>query len=94
MPYLVSRESKAATHTHTGPTPRTTRPEWVRQEWLDALPGMIADTVVEAREDMFDAVLCPGTQFDDYLANNRVVRRKGRVYVINKTQPRFKARQG
>lgn len=24
----------------------------------------------------------------------RVVRRKGRVYVINKTQPRFKARQG
>ena len=26
--------------------------------------------------------------------NCRVVRRKGRVYVINKTQPRFKARQG
>jgi large subunit ribosomal protein L36 len=25
---------------------------------------------------------------------NRVVRRKGRVYVINKTQRRFKARQG
>jgi large subunit ribosomal protein L36 len=24
----------------------------------------------------------------------RVVRRKGRVYVINKTQPKFKARQG
>jgi len=24
----------------------------------------------------------------------RLVRRKGRVYVINKTQPRFKARQG
>ena len=24
----------------------------------------------------------------------RIVRRKGRVYVINKTQPRFKARQG
>ncbi|MDA0188118.1 MAG: 50S ribosomal protein L36, partial [Proteobacteria bacterium] len=24
----------------------------------------------------------------------RVVRRKGRVYVINKTQRRFKARQG
>ena len=26
--------------------------------------------------------------------NNRVVRRKGRVYVINKTHRRFKARQG
>lgn len=24
----------------------------------------------------------------------RVVRRKGRVYVINKTNPRYKARQG
>ena len=26
--------------------------------------------------------------------NNRLVRRKGRVYVINKSQGRFKARQG
>ena len=26
--------------------------------------------------------------------NNRMVRRKGRVYIINKVQKRFKARQG
>jgi large subunit ribosomal protein L36 len=26
--------------------------------------------------------------------NNRLVRRKGRLYVINKTNVRFKARQG
>jgi large subunit ribosomal protein L36 len=26
--------------------------------------------------------------------DNRLVRRKGRLYVINKTQRRFKARQG
>jgi len=26
--------------------------------------------------------------------DNRIIRRKGRVYVINKTQRRFKARQG
>jgi large subunit ribosomal protein L36 len=26
--------------------------------------------------------------------NSKIVRRKGRVYVINKTNPRFKARQG
>ena len=26
--------------------------------------------------------------------DNRVIRRKGRVYVINKKNPRFKARQG
>ncbi|GAM06021.1 50S ribosomal protein L36 [Novosphingobium sp. MBES04] len=25
--------------------------------------------------------------------DNRVIRRRGRTYVINKTQPRFKARQ-
>jgi len=26
--------------------------------------------------------------------DNRLVRRKGRVYIINKTNPRFKSRQG
>ena len=26
--------------------------------------------------------------------DNRIVRRKGRVYIINKSNPRFKARQG
>lgn len=26
--------------------------------------------------------------------NCRIVRRKGRVYIINKTNPRYKARQG
>ncbi len=26
--------------------------------------------------------------------DNRVIRRKGRIYVINKRHPRFKARQG
>jgi large subunit ribosomal protein L36 len=26
--------------------------------------------------------------------NNRIVRRKGRIYIINKTNRRFKARQG
>jgi len=26
--------------------------------------------------------------------NNRIVRRRGRIYIINKTNRRFKARQG
>jgi len=26
--------------------------------------------------------------------NNRMVRRKGRIYIINKLAPRYKARQG
>ncbi|WP_336276599.1 type B 50S ribosomal protein L36 [Bartonella sp. CB178] len=26
--------------------------------------------------------------------NNRLVRRKGRIYILNKVNPRFRARQG
>ncbi|WP_078719264.1 MULTISPECIES: type B 50S ribosomal protein L36 [unclassified Bartonella] len=26
--------------------------------------------------------------------NNRLVRRKGRIYILNKSNPRFRARQG
>ncbi|MCP4932620.1 MAG: 50S ribosomal protein L36 [bacterium] len=26
--------------------------------------------------------------------DNRIIRRRGRLYIINKTNPRFKARQG
>ena len=26
--------------------------------------------------------------------DNKLIRRKGRIYIINKTNPRFKARQG
>ncbi|MBA9082696.1 MULTISPECIES: type B 50S ribosomal protein L36 [Bartonella] len=26
--------------------------------------------------------------------HNRLVRRKGRIYILNKTNPRFRARQG
>ena len=55
-----------ATHTHTGPAVRpTTRAEWVNFEWLDALPETIADTVGEAADGMFDAMLMPGRTYDD-----------------------------
>ncbi|WP_078680973.1 type B 50S ribosomal protein L36 [Bartonella sp. AR 15-3] len=32
--------------------------------------------------------------FKERHRNNRLVRRKGRVYILNKTNPRFRARQG
>ncbi len=83
-----------STHTHTGPAIRRLRPKWVNDQWLTALPGMIADTVVEASEGMFDAVLCPGTQFDDYLANNRVVRRKDATEIFNRGQDDTVAQAG
>ncbi len=55
-----------ATHTHTGPAVRpATRAEWVNFEWLATLPGIIADTVSEAAEGMFDAVLLPGRTTED-----------------------------
>jgi neutral ceramidase len=55
-----------ATHTHTGPAVRpAVRGEWVNFEWLDALPEVIADTVSEAADGMFDAMLMPGRTSDE-----------------------------
>lgn len=55
-----------ATHTHTGPAVRpAVRGEWVDFEWLEALPRTIADTVTEAADGMFDAMLQPGRTTDD-----------------------------
>ncbi|MFW5869189.1 MAG: hypothetical protein ACOCX2_15290 [Armatimonadota bacterium] len=55
-----------ATHTHTGPAVRPAiRGEWVNFEWLEALPGTIADTVFEAADGIFDAMLQPGRTIDD-----------------------------
>ena len=55
-----------ATHTHTGPAVRpAVRGEWVNFEWLEALPAAIADTVCEAADGLFDAMLQPGRTVDD-----------------------------
>ena len=55
-----------ATHTHTGPAVRPAiRGEWVNFEWLEGLPQAIADTVLEAADAKFDAMLQPGRTSDD-----------------------------
>jgi large subunit ribosomal protein L36 len=49
-------------------------------------PGPIEDTVMKVRSSLKSLK----TRHRDC----KLVRRKGRVYVINKTDPRFKAKQG
>jgi hypothetical protein len=63
----------SATHTHTGPSVGQGRPG-TPEEWLEALPGMIADTAEAAAEEMFDALLFPGMQQEHLLASNRLGR--------------------
>jgi ribosomal protein L36 len=52
----------------------------------DALPATEAGRVMKVRNSL--------KSLRGRHRGNRLVRRKGRVYVINKTNPRFKARQG
>ncbi len=63
----------SATHTHTGPSVGGGRPG-TPKEWLEKLPGMIADTAEAAANDMFDALLFPGMQEEYLLASNRLGR--------------------
>lgn len=51
-----------------------------------AVRGQIEDTVMKVRSSLKSLK----TRHRDC----KLVRRKGRVYVINKTDPRFKAKQG
>ncbi len=64
----------SATHTHTGPSVQGGGRWSPPQEWLDALPGMIADTAEAAADNMFDALLFLGRQEEYYLASNRLGR--------------------
>jgi len=51
-----------------------------------ARPGRLEDTVMKVRSSLKSLK----TRHRDC----KLVRRKGRVYIINKTNPRFKAKQG
>lgn len=76
------------THTHTGPNPRRTGKQIipVNHQWLDALPGLIADAVQAACAEMFDAVLIPGREFEDQLGSNRLGRMRDGSEVFGKEQ--------
>jgi large subunit ribosomal protein L36 len=66
------------THFYHCPVPRTIAPNTAFQKLQDC-PMKVRNSLKSLR----------GRH-----RNNRLVRRKGRVYVINKVQRRFKARQG
>ncbi|MGI5819279.1 MAG: hypothetical protein ACOX9R_14415 [Armatimonadota bacterium] len=63
-----------ATHTHTGPEMRRGRIIPTNDEWLDGVPELIAEVVERACDDMFDAVLIPGSKCEDRLGSNRLGR--------------------
>ena len=76
------------THTHTGPNTRRSGKQIIptNTEWLDSLPGLIADAVQAACADMFDAVLIPGRQSEDGLGSNRLGRMRDGSEVFGKDQ--------
>lgn len=74
-----------ATHTHTGPETRRGRVVSPNEEWLSALPGKIAATVVAATEDMFDALLFPGRRQETRMGSNRLGRQRDGSEVFGKS---------
>ncbi|MGC9320200.1 MAG: hypothetical protein ACP5KN_19360 [Armatimonadota bacterium] len=73
-----------ATHTHTGPPVRQGKWE-IPQDWMGALPTMIAETAEEAAQQTFDALLFPGRQEDYYLASNRLGRTRDGDEIFSST---------
>jgi hypothetical protein len=66
----------AATHTHTGPVMGNIAANLrCDNQWLEALPALIADTVAEAVDNRFSAVLVPGTHDEHDVGSNRLGRK-------------------
>lgn len=65
------------------------RPEMAGGEAFSQAPGHIPDS-----EGLIMKIRNSLKSLRGRHRDNRLVRRKGRVYIINKTNPRYKARQG
>ena len=63
-----------ATHTHTGPELRKTAVVPRMDEWVEELPGKMAQAVGEAAESMFTATLHPGRTCVEGYSFNRLFR--------------------
>lgn len=61
----------SATHTHTGPQVRRKRVVPVNEEYLAALPGMIAQAIAQAHENLRPATARLGEECEDRLVFNR-----------------------
>ncbi len=75
----------SATHTHTGPGVGSHYDWPTAEQWLAALPGMLAETAEAAAADMFDALLFPGRQEECYLASNRLGRTRDGDEIFSST---------
>ncbi|HET6454087.1 MAG TPA: hypothetical protein VFI02_06745, partial [Armatimonadota bacterium] len=73
----------SATHTHTGPQVRRNRSVPTSEEYLDKLPQMIADAIIQANASLKPATLRLGEEYEDRLAFNRRFRMKDGRVVFN-----------
>ncbi|NSW56266.1 MAG: hypothetical protein HPY44_09640 [Armatimonadetes bacterium] len=74
------------THTHTGPETRRGRVVPWNEDYLQRLPQLIADAVISANADYFDAVLYPGRQCEPDLGSIRLGRKKDGSEVFSKSE--------
>lgn len=63
------------THTHTGPVISRNGYLPCCPEWLDALPGHIADAVAQANDALADVLLVPARTIAEDVGSNRLTRR-------------------
>ncbi len=73
----------STTHTHTGPQVRRNRTVPTSQDYLDRLPGLIADAVTKAHAALRPATLRLGEEYEDRLAFNRRFRMADGSVVFN-----------
>lgn len=60
-----------ATHTHTGPELRPDRPIQRNEEYMQALPALIAEAVIAAADNQRPCLACAGRDREEGLAFNR-----------------------
>jgi large subunit ribosomal protein L36 len=65
-----------------------------RPDFDEAAPGQTLQCAALIMKDRSDEIRNSLKSLAKRHRANRVVRRRGRLYVINKVNPRFKARQG
>ncbi len=63
-------------HTHTGPYTRQRQRQFINEEWLDALPGKIAQAVAEADDARVPATMSRCRAFEFRVQHNRRMRFK------------------
>jgi ribosomal protein L36 len=92
---LHGKRFMALESAHQVDTPRAFR-LWTRQDFFGASSGASFTFGPPGRHHRFGTMKIKNSlkSLKARHRDNRLVRRKGRVYIINKSAPRYKARQG